>query len=114
MKSVNKVILVGNLGKDPELKYMSNGAPMAKISLATSERFKGKDGQWQERTDWHNVVAWQKLAQLVGQHLKKGNKVYVEGHLETRSWADRTTGEKRHSTEIVPRDLMSLDGKDNA
>src|SRR5580692_6065731 len=89
MKSVNKVILIGNLGKDPELKYTPQGTPVAKITLATNERFKGKDGQWQDRAEWHNVVLWQRLAEIAGEYLKKGGKVYIEGRLQTRSWDDK-------------------------
>ena len=84
MKSVNKVILIGNLGKDPEVKFTPQGTPVAKFALATNERFKGKDGQWQDRTEWHNVVLWQRLAEIAGEYLKKGGKVYIEGRLQTR------------------------------
>jgi single-strand DNA-binding protein len=106
MKSVNKVILIGNLGKDPEVKYTPQGTAVAKITLATNERYKGKDGQWQDRTEWHNVVLWSKLAEIAGQYLKKGSKVYVEGRLETRSW-DKD-GEKRYATSIVASELVLL------
>ena len=96
MKSVNKVILIGNLGKDPEVKFTPQGTPVAKITLATNERFKGKDGQWQDRTEWHNVVLWQRLAEIAGEYLKKGGKVYIEGRLQTRSWDDKTSGQKKY------------------
>ena len=111
MKSVNKVILIGNLGKDPEVKYTPQGTPVAKITLATNERFKGKDGQWQDRTEWHNVVLWQRLAEIAGEYLKKGGKVYIEGRLQTRSWDDKQTGQKKYMTEVVANDLVLLGGR---
>jgi single-strand DNA-binding protein len=111
MKSVNKVILIGNLGKDPEVKFTPQGTPVAKIALATNERFKGKDGQWQDRTEWHNVVLWQRLAEIAGEYLKKGGKVYIEGRLQTRSWDDKQTGQKKYMTEIVANDLVLLSGR---
>ncbi len=110
-KSVNKVILLGNLGKDPEVKYTPSGTPVAKITVATNERFKDKDGQWQDRTEWHNVVLWQRLAEIAGEYLKKGGKVYIEGKLQTRSWDDKQTGQKRYMTEIVANDLVLLGGR---
>jgi len=108
MKSVNKVILIGNLGKDPELKHTPQGTPVAKLSLATNERFKGKDGQWQDRAEWHNVVLWQHLAEIAGERLKKGSKIYIEGRLETRSWDDKQSGQKKYATEIIVKDLVML------
>jgi single-strand DNA-binding protein len=111
MKSVNKVILIGNLGKDPEVKFTPQGTPVAKITLATNERFKGKDGQWQDRTEWHNVVLWQRLAEIAGEYLKKGGKVYIEGRLQTRSWDDKTSGQKKYMTEVVANDLVLLGGR---
>ena len=110
-KSVNKVILIGNLGKDPEVKYTPQGTPVAKITLATNERFKGKDGNWQDRTEWHNVVLWQRLAEIAGEYLKKGGKVYIEGRLQTRSWDDKTSGQKKYMTEVVASDLILLGGR---
>jgi len=110
-KSVNKVILIGNLGKDPEVKYTPQGTPVAKITLATNERFKGKDGNWQDRTEWHNVVLWQRLAEIAGEYLKKGGKVYIEGRLQTRSWDDKQTGQKKYMTEVVANDLVLLGGR---
>ena len=110
-KSVNKVILLGNLGKDPELKYTPSGTAVAKLTLATNERFKDKDGQWQDRTEWHNVVLWQRLAEIAGQYLKKGSKVYIEGRLQTRSWEDKQTNQKRYMTEVVAGDLVLLGGR---
>ncbi len=111
MKSVNKVILLGHLGKDPEVKYTPQGTPVARFSLATNERFKDKSGQWQDRTEWHNVVVWQRLAEIAGEYLKKGGKVYIEGRLQTRSWDDKTTGQKKYMTEIVASDMVLLGGR---
>ena len=88
-KSVNKVILIGNLGKDPEVKYTPQGTAVAKFSLATNERYKDKAGEWQDRTEWHNLVAWARTAEIVGEYLKKGRTVYVEGSLRTSSWDDK-------------------------
>ena len=110
-KSINKVILIGNLGKDPEVKYTPQGTPVAKITLATNERFKGKDGNWQDRTEWHNVVLWQRLAEIAGEYPKKGGKVYIEGRLQTRSWDDKQTGQKKYMTEVVANDLVLLGGR---
>ena len=107
-KSVNKVILVGNVAQDPEVKYTPSGIPIAKFSLATNERFKDRSGEWQDRTEWHNVVAWQRLAEIIGEHVKKGSKLYIEGKLETSSWDDRQGGKKRYRTEIVARDIVLL------
>jgi single-strand DNA-binding protein len=111
MKSVNKVILIGNLGKDPEVKYTPGGMPIAKFTIATNERYKDKDGQWQDRTEWHNVVAFQRLAEIVGEYLKKGSKAYIEGSLRTSSWDDKETGQKRYKTEIIANDLVLLSGR---
>ncbi|MFI5090013.1 MAG: single-stranded DNA-binding protein [Terriglobales bacterium] len=110
-KSVNKVILIGNLGKDPEVKVTPSGTPVAKFSLATNERYKDKAGQWQDRTEWHNLVAWQRTAEIIGEYVKKGSKIYVEGRLQTSSWDDKTTGEKKYRTEIIVNDLVLLSGR---
>jgi single-strand DNA-binding protein len=110
-KSVNKVILIGNLGKDPEVKYTPQGTAVAKITLATNERFKDKSGEWQDRTEWHNVVLWQRLAEIAGEYLKKGGKVYIEGRLQTRSWDDKQTNQKKYMTEVVANDLVLLSGR---
>jgi single-strand DNA-binding protein len=110
-KSVNKVTLLGNLGKDPEVKYTPSGTPVAKLALATNERYKDKEGQWQDRTEWHNVVLWQRLAEIAGEYLKKGSKVYIEGKLQTRSWDDKQTNQKRYMTEVVANDLVLLGGR---
>ncbi len=107
-KSINKVILIGNLGKDPEVKFTPSGVPVAKFSLATNERFKDKAGEWQDRTEWHNIVAWQRLAEIAGEYLKKGGKVYIEGRLQTSSWEDKQSGEKKYRTEIIAQDLVLL------
>ncbi len=113
-KSVNKVILIGNLGKDPEVKFTPNGMAVAKFSIATNERFKDKEGQWQDRTEWHNIVAWQRLAEICGEYLKKGRSVYVEGRLQTRSWDDKDSGQKKYMTEIVANDIVLLGGQRDA
>jgi single-strand DNA-binding protein len=110
-KGVNKVILVGNLGKDPELKYTPSGTPVAKFSLATGDRFKDKDGNWQDRTEWHNITAWSRTAEIAGEYLKKGSRVYIEGSLRTHSWDDKTSGQKKYMTEIVVNDLVLLGGR---
>jgi single-strand DNA-binding protein len=110
-KSVNKVILIGNLGKDPEVKYTPSGTAVAKFSLATNERYKDKGGEWQDRTEWHNIVAWQRLAEIVGEYVKKGSKLYIEGRLQTSSWDDKESGQKRYKTEVVANDLVLLSGR---
>src|SRR6201997_2442951 len=110
-KSVNKVILIGNLGKDPEVKYTPQGTAVAKLTLATNESYKDKAGQWQERTEWHNVVLWQRLAEIAGEYLKKGNKVYIEGRLQTRSWEDKQTNQKKYMTEVVAGTMLLLGGR---
>lgn len=110
-KSVNKVILIGNLGKDPEIKYTPSGMPVAKFSIATNERYKDKSGEWQDRTEWHNLVAWQRTAEIIGEYVKKGSKIYIEGRLQTSSWEDKQSGEKKYRTEIVVQDLVLLSGR---
>ena len=107
-KSVNKVILVGNVGKDPEVKYTPSGVALAKFSLATNERYKDKSEEWQDRTEWHNVLAWERLAEIIGEHVHKGTKLYIEGQLQTSSWEDRQSGDKKYRTEIVARDIVLL------
>lgn len=106
-RGVNKVILVGNLGRDPEMKYTAGGTALCKFSLATSEVFNDREGNQQERTEWHNIVAWSKLAEICGQYLSKGRQVYVEGSLRTRSWEDQN-GNKRYTTEINAREVQFL------
>lgn len=110
-RSVNKVILVGHLGKDPEVKYTPSGTPVAKFTLATNERFKDKEGNWQDRTEWHNLVAWQRTAEIVGEYCKKGSQIYIEGRLRTDSWDDKESGQKKYRTEIVVNDLVLLGGR---
>jgi single-strand DNA-binding protein len=105
--SVNKVILVGNLGKDPELRYTPSGAAVATFSLATTERYKDRDGNRQEKTEWHNIVAWRQLAEICGKFLHKGKQVYIEGKIQTRSYDDRD-GNKRYITEIVADQMQML------
>jgi single-strand DNA-binding protein len=105
--SVNKVILVGRLGKDPEVKYTPSGAPVAKFSLATDEVFKDRSGEQQKRTEWHNIVAWNKLAEICGQYLTKGKQVYIEGSIRSRQWEDQA-GNKRTGYDIVAREMKML------
>lgn len=107
---VNKVFLVGNLGKDPELRNMPNGQAVANFSIATSRKFKGADGTRQEKTEWHNIVVYGKSAEIAGQYLTKGKMVCVEGRIEQRTWDDKTSGEKRYKTEIVCEDFTMLGG----
>lgn len=108
--SANKVILVGRAGKDAELKYTPSGVAVANFSLATSERFKGKDGQQQEKTEWHNIVLWRGLAEVAGKYVTKGKEMYLEGKIETRSYDDRD-GNKRYVTEIVADKMQLLGGR---
>jgi len=108
--TVNKVILVGRLGKDPELKYTPSGAPVAKFSLATDESFKDKTGEKQEHTEWHNIVAWNKLAEVCGEYLTKGKLVYIEGTIRSRQWQDQS-GNKRTSYEIIANYMQMLGSK---
>ena len=109
-RGVNKVILVGNVGNDPEVRYMPNGNAVANISLATSDSWKDKtSGEQQEKTEWHRVVFFNRLAEIVEQYVKKGSKLYVEGRLQTRSWEQE--GVKRYSTEIVASEMQMLDGR---
>ena len=110
MLNLNKVMLIGRLGKDPELKRTPTGSGVTSFSLATSERYIDKSGQKQEKTEWHNIVAWNKSAELAAQYLKKGSSVYVEGKLTTRSWDDQS-GNKRYTTEVVVQSMQFLDSK---
>jgi len=110
-KSVNKVILLGNVGKDPEIKVLPSGQPVANFSIATSERFKDQQGNWSDRTEWHNLTAYGKLAEIVRDYVKKGNKLYAEGRLTTRSWDDKDSGKKVYRTEIVVGDISLLSGR---
>ena len=108
-RGINKVILIGNLGADPEMKYTTGGTAICKFRVATTEVFKDRDGNPQERTEWHRVVAWAKLAEICGQYLSKGKQVYVEGSLRTSSWDDQD-GNKRYMTEVNARDIQFLGG----
>lgn len=111
MAGVNKVILVGNLGKDPEVRYLENGTAVANFPLATSESYKDKDGNRIDQTEWHNIVVWRKLAEIAENFLKKGSQIYVEGKLRTRSWDDQQ-GNKRYTTEVVADNFTMLGRKD--
>src|ERR1700759_5695752 len=110
-KSVNKVILLGNVGKDPEIRSTAGGSMVANLTLATSDRQKDATGNWQDRTEWHNLVAFQRTAEIIRDYVKKGSKLYVEGKIQTRSWDDKTTGEKKYRTEIIINDLSLLSGR---
>jgi single-strand DNA-binding protein len=107
--SINKVILIGRLGKDPEIRSTPQGTTVAKFSLATDERFTDRNGEKQERTEWHNIVAWSKLAEICGQYLKKGKLVYIEGSIRTDSWDDKESGQKKYRTEIIAQTMQMLD-----
>jgi single-strand DNA-binding protein len=109
-RCINKVILIGNLGKDPELRYTSSGVAVASFTLATNESWKDPEGNVQERTQWHNIVAWRKLAEICGEYLKKGSKIYLEGKLQYRNYDDKN-GVKRYVTEIVIDEMLMLDNK---
>ncbi len=105
---VNKVILVGNLGRDPEVRSTQSGQPVATFSLATTRKWTDKSGQRQEQTEWHNVVCWARQAEIAGQYLRKGRQLYVEGRLQTRSWEDRQSGEKKYRTEVICENFQML------
>lgn len=109
-RGVNKVILVGNLGKDPEVSYLPSGQSVTKFSLATSRSYKDKTGEWKEETEWHNIVAWGKTGESVAQYLSKGRQVYVEGRIQSRTWEDKE-GKKRYNTDIVADNIMLLGGR---
>jgi single-strand DNA-binding protein len=106
----NLVILIGNLGSDPELKYTQSGTPVATLSIATTERRKGQDGQVQEFTEWHRVICWQRLAEICGEYLQKGSKVYIEGRIQTRKYQAKD-GTDRYTMEIIAREMKMLSGK---
>lgn len=111
MKGVNKVILLGNLGKDPEMRYSPSGVAVARFSIATSDKWRDRQtNEQKERTEWHNIVCFQRLAEIVGEYLKKGSKVYIEGRLQTDSW-EQEDGQKRYRTEIHARELQMLDSR---
>src|SRR5689334_2139198 len=109
-KDLNKVQLIGRLGQDPELKYTQSGVALVSFSVATGTKWKDQEGNWQERTEWHNVKAWRGLAETCSNYLKKGSKVYVEGRLETSNWEDENK-KKHYKTEIVIDDMIMLDSK---
>ena len=113
-KSVNKVILLGNVGKDPEIRSTGSGTMVANFTLATSDRFQDAQGNWQDRTEWHNLVAFKRLAEIVRDYVKKGSKLYIEGKIQTRSWEDKDTKAKRYRTEIIVNDLSLLSGRDDS
>lgn len=113
MASVNKAILIGNLGKDPEIRYMPNGDQVAQISIATTEKWKDKNGEKHEKTEWHRVTFYRKLAEIAGEYLRKGQSVFIEGRLETRKWTDKD-GIERYTTEIIASDMKMLSNKQNA
>jgi len=110
MASLNKVMLIGNLGKDPEVRYTAAGTAVASFSVATSEKYKNKNGEWEEKTEWHNVTLWARLAEIAGEYLAKGKTVYIEGRLQTRKWQDKD-GKDRYTTEIVGEKMQMLSGK---
>ncbi|MCB0221577.1 MAG: single-stranded DNA-binding protein, partial [Chrysiogenetes bacterium] len=107
--SLNKVMLIGHLGKDPEVRYTGSGMPVANFSIATNERRKAQDGNWEDRTEWHDIVVFGKLADICGQYLSKGRQVYIEGRLQTRNWTDKE-GQKRYRTEIIANEMTMLGG----
>ena len=110
-RGINKVILIGNLGADPDIRYMPSGEPVANLSLATSESWKdSQSGELREKTEWHRVVAFRKLAEIIGQYCKKGSKLYIEGRLQTRKWQDQN-GQDRYTTEIVADQMQMLDSR---
>ena len=107
---VNKVILIGNLGADPEIRHTGGNVPVTTLRVATTERYKDRNGERQERTEWHNVVLWRGLAEIAERYLRKGSTIYIEGRLETRSWEDKN-GQKRYTTEVIATDMTMLDSR---
>ncbi|MGA8731206.1 MAG: single-stranded DNA-binding protein [Terracidiphilus sp.] len=112
VRSVNKVTLLGNVGKDPEMRSTAGGTMVANFTLATSDRQKDQQGNWQDRTEWHNLVAFTRTAEIVRDYVKKGSKLYIEGKIQTRSWDDKESGQKRYRTEIIVNELVLLSGRD--
>jgi single-strand DNA-binding protein len=112
-KSVNKVILLGNVGKDPEIRSTAGGTMVASFTLATSDRQKDAQGNWQDRTEWHNLKAFNRTAEIIRDYVKKGSKLYVEGKITTNSWDDKESGQKRYRTEIIVNDLSLLSGRED-
>jgi single-strand DNA-binding protein len=111
-RSVNKVTLLGNVGKDPEIRSSASGVMVANLTLATSDRQKDAQGNWQDRTEWHNLVAFNRTAEIVRDYVKKGSKLFIEGKIQTRSWDDKETGAKRYRTEIIVNELILLSSRD--
>ena len=109
-KGVNKVFLLGRLGKDPEIRTTAGGMTVATFTVATSDRVKGQDGQWQDKTEWHNLVAFQRTAEIIRDYCKKGKEVFIEGKIQTRSWDDKESGQKKYRTEILVNELSLLGG----
>jgi single-strand DNA-binding protein len=109
MKTVNRVTLLGNVGKDPEVRHTPSGSIIANFLIATTDRFKDAAGNWQDKTEWHNLVAFKRTAEIIRDYVKKGSKLYVEGKIQTRSWDDKETGAKRYKTEILVNELALLD-----
>ncbi|OUV29183.1 MAG: hypothetical protein CBC60_05270 [Betaproteobacteria bacterium TMED100] len=113
MSTLNKAMILGRLGRDPEVRYTAGGAPVANISIATNSRSKDKSGEWQDITEWHRVVLFNKNAEIAEKYLKKGGAVYIEGRIQTRSWEDQQSGQKRYSTEIIADQLKMMGGRDS-
>ena len=111
-RGVNKVILIGNLGADPELRYTPSGTAVTNYNMATNESWTDSSGERQERTEWHRIVVWGRLAEICNQYLRKGSKIYIEGRLQTRNWEGQD-GQKRYTTEVVARDMQILDSRDD-
>jgi single-strand DNA-binding protein len=111
-RSVNKVILIGNVGKDPEIRSSASGVTVANFTLATSDRFQDAQGNWQDRTEWHTLVAFKRTAEIVRDYVKKGSKLYIEGKLQTRSWDDKETNIKKYRTEIIVNELVLLSARE--
>jgi len=107
--SLNKVLLIGNVGRDPEIRHLAKNSMVARFPLATSEKFKTKSGELQEQTEWHNIVCWRFLAELAENYIKKGSRLYIEGRIKTSNWVDKATQEKRYSTEIIASSILLLD-----
>src|ERR1700761_6189751 len=110
-KGINKIFLLGNVGKDPEIRATAGGMTVASFTLATADRQKGQDGQWADKTEWHNIVCFQRTAEVVRDYVKKGSQLFIEGRIQSRSWDDKTSGEKKYRTEILCNELTLLGGK---
>ncbi|MCD6118336.1 single-stranded DNA-binding protein [bacterium] len=113
MASLNKILLIGNVGKDPEIRYVAEGVPVCKFPLATTERYTDKSGNQQERTEWHNIVLWRKTAEIANEYVRKGKQVYIEGKISTNTWTD-AENQKHYRTEVVARQLILLGRRDDA